>query len=183
MNWSKKRCRLDERNTDLRNERARIVQEAEKATRERARREFSEAARGQLAARQFTEAIKSLRSALEIDPTDAETQQLYQDAVDRQETERRRKIIDQIVAEISECIAAEEFARALALIQRAQERLPGRGSAVAVEIRCGNKQREQSAKKLVEKTSREFYSFIMTNPQQALAVVQQALKRCLGSLG
>ena len=96
-----KALQLDERSTDLRNERARIVQEAEKATRERARREFSDAARQQLSARQYTEAIKSLRSALEIDPTDAETQQLYQGAVERQEEQRRRKIIDQIVAEIS----------------------------------------------------------------------------------
>jgi len=175
-----KALQIDERNTDLRNERARIVQEAEKATRERARREFSEAARGQLAARQFTEAIKSLRSALEIDPTDAETQQLYQDAVDRQETERRRKIIDQIVAEISECIAAEEYARALALIQRAQERLPGEAVLLQLKSDAETKQREQSAKKLVEKTSLEFYSVYQTNPQQALAVVQQALEEMPG---
>ena len=175
-----KALQIDERNTDLRNERARIVQEAEKATRERARREFSDAARGQLAARQFTEAIKSLRSALEIDPTDAETQQLYQDAVDRQETERRRKIIDQIVAEISECIAAEEYARALALIQRAQERLPGEAVLLQLKSDAETKQREQAAKKLVEKTSLEFYSVYQTNPQQALAVVQQALEEMPG---
>ena len=175
-----KALQIDERNTDLRNERARIVQEAEKATRERARREFSDAARSQLAARQFTEAIKSLRSALEIDPTDAETQQLYQDAVDRQETERRRKIIDQIVAEISECIAAEEYARALALIQRAQERLPGEAVLLQLKSDAETKQREQSAKKLVEKTSLEFYSVYQTNPQQALAVVQQALEEMPG---
>ena len=48
-----KALQLDERNTDLRNERARILQEAERASRERARREFSDAARGQLAAQQY----------------------------------------------------------------------------------------------------------------------------------
>jgi serine/threonine-protein kinase len=175
-----KALQIDDHNTDLRNERARIVQEAERATRERARREFSDAARGQLAARQFTEAIKSLRSALEIDPTDAETQQLYQDAVERQEAERRRKIIDQIVAEISECIAAEEYARALALIQRAQERLPGEAVLLQLKSDAETGQREQAAKKLVEKTSLEFYSVYQTNPQQALAVVQQALEEMPG---
>jgi serine/threonine-protein kinase len=175
-----KALQIDERNTDLRNERARIVQEAERATRERARREFSDAARGYLAARQYTEAIKSLRSALEIDPTDAETQQLYQDAVDRQEADRRRKIIDQIVAEISECISAEEYVRALALIQRAQERLPGEAVLLQLKSDAEARQREQAAKELVEKTSLEFYSLYQTNPQQALAVVQQALEEMPG---
>ena len=175
-----KALQIDERNTDLRNERARIVQEAERAARERARREFSDAARGQLAARQYTEAIKSLRSALEIDPTDAETQQLYQDAVDRQEEQRRRKIIDQIVAEISECIAAEEYERALVLIQRAQERLPGEAVLLQLKSDAETRQREQAAKKLVEKTSLDFYSLYQTNPQQALAVVEQALEAMPG---
>ena len=171
-----KALQIDERNTDLRNERARIVQEAERTARERARREFSDAARGQLAARQYAEAIKSLRSALEIDPTDAETQQLYQDAVDRQEAERRRNIIDQIVAEISECIAAEEYERALVLIQRAQERIPGEAVLLQLKSDAETRQHEQAAKKLVEKTSLEFYHLYQTNPQQALAVVQQALE-------
>ena len=175
-----KALQIDERNTDLRNERARIVQEAERTARERARREFSDAARGHLAARQYTEAIKSLRSALEIDPTDAETQQLYQDAVDRQEEQRRRNIIDQIGAEISECIAAEEYERALVLIQRALERLPGEAVLLQLKSDAETRQHEQAAKKLVEKTSLDFYGLYQTNPQDALAVVQQALEAMPG---
>ena len=55
---------LDDRNTDLRNERARIVQEAERAAKERSRRQYSDAAKSLLAARQYTEAIQNLRAAL-----------------------------------------------------------------------------------------------------------------------
>jgi len=142
------------------------VQEAERATKDRARRQFSDAARDQLSARQYTEAIKSLRSALEIDPTDAETQQLYQQAVERQEEQRRRKIIDQIVAEISECIAASEFERALTLIQRAQERLPGEAVLLQLKADAEAKQREQTAKKLVEKTSLHVYNVFLTRPMR-----------------
>jgi serine/threonine-protein kinase len=178
-----KALQLDERNTDLRNERARIVQESERTTRERARREFSEAARGQLAARQYTEAIKSLRAALEIDPTDTETQQLYQDAVERQEEQRRRKIIDQIVAEISESISSEDYDRALALIQRAQERLPGETVLLQLKSDAEARQRGQAAKKLVEKTSLHVYNLLLTNPQEALAVVQQSLEQMPGEPG
>ena len=175
-----KALQLDERNTDLRNERARILQESERASRERTRREFSDAARGQLAARQYTEAIKNLRAALEIDPTDTETQQLYQDAVDRQEEQRRRKIIDQIVAEISECISSDELERALALIQRAQERLPGEAVLLQLKVDAETRQREQAAKKLVEKTSLQVYDLFPTNPQEALTAVRQALEQMPG---
>jgi serine/threonine-protein kinase len=178
-----KALQLDERNTDLRNERARIVQEAERATKDRARRQFSDAARDQLNARQYTEAIKNLRSALEIDPTDAETQQLYQQAVERQEEQRRRKIIDQIVTEISECITANEFERALTLIQRAQERLPGEAVLLQLKVDAEAKQREQTAKKLVEKTSLHVYNVFLTSPQEALTAVHQALAQMPGEPG
>jgi serine/threonine-protein kinase len=175
-----KALQLDERNTDLRNERARIIQEAERASKEHARREFSDAARAQLAARQFPEAIKNLRAALEVDPTDSETQQLYQAAVERQEEERRRSIIEQIVAEISECIAAETYERALALIQRAQERLPGEAALLQLKVDAEAKLRQQAVKKLVERTSLEVYNLFLTNPQEALTVVQQALEQMPG---
>lgn len=175
-----KALQLDERNTDLRNERARIVQEAERATRERARREYSEAARGQLAARQYTEAIKNLRAALEIDPTDGETQQLYQSALERQEEQRRRKIIEQIVAEISECITTQEYERALTLIQRAQERLPGEAVLLQLKAEAETKQRELAAKKLVDQTSLRVYDLLPTDPQQALTVVRKAVEQIPG---
>jgi serine/threonine-protein kinase len=166
---------LDERNTDLRNERARIVQDVEKANRERNLRQLSESARNQLSARQYTDAIQSLRSALEIDPTDAETQQLFQQAIDRQEEQRRRKIIDQIVAEISECIASEDPERALVLIQRAQERLPGEAVLLKLKADAEAKQQEKTVRILVEKTTREVYNILAADPQKALAIVQQAL--------
>jgi len=171
---------LDERNTDLRNERARIVQDTERVTRERNLRQFSEAAKEQLAARHYTEAIQTLRSALEIDPTDGETQQLFQQAIDRQEEQRRRRIIDQIVAEISECIACEELDRALVLIQRAQERLPGEPVLLQLKSDAAAKQQEKAARQLVEKTTRDVYNLLATSPTQALAIVHEALEQMPG---
>ena len=168
---------LDDRNTDLRNERARIVQDAERAAKERARRQYSDTARGLLAARQYTEAIQNLRAALEIDPTDAETQRLFQEAVDRQEEQRRRKIIEQIGTEISECIASGDFERALALIQRAQQRLPGEPVLLQLKAEAEAKQREQAAVKLVEKTTLDVYSLLAISPHQALTAVHQALEQ------
>jgi eukaryotic-like serine/threonine-protein kinase len=73
-----------------------------------------------------------------------ETQQLYQGAVERQEEQRRRKIIDQIVAEISESIADEDYERALALIQRALEKLPGEAVLMQLKVDAEAKQREKA---------------------------------------
>jgi eukaryotic-like serine/threonine-protein kinase len=171
---------LDERNTDLRNERARIVQEAELSNRERQRRGFLEAAQGQLGAEQYAEAIKNLRAALEIDPSDGEVQRLYQDAAERQEEAQRRAIIEQILSEISNCIAAEEFERALSLIQRAQEHMPGDATLLRLKNEAEAGQREKAAKKLVEKTMLDVSSLFVTKPQEALAVVQQALEQLPG---
>ena len=175
-----KALQLDERNTDLRNERARILQDSERASKDRARRQFSDLARDQLGARQYTDAIKNLRSALEIDPTDAETQQMYQAAVERQEEQRRRKIIDQIVADISECIAANELERALTLIRRAQERLPGEAVLLQLKLDAEAKQLEQIATKLVEQTSLHVYNVFLTSPQEALTAVHEALAQMPG---
>jgi serine/threonine-protein kinase len=171
---------IDDRNTDLRNERVRIVQEAERAAKERARQQLTEAARGHLVSRQFTEAIKNLGAALEIDPTDAQIQQLYHDAIERQEEQRRRKIIEQIVAEIMECISGEDFERALTLIQRAQERLPGETVLVQLKTEAETRQREQAAQKLIEATSRNVYNLFLTNPQEALTHVKRALEQMPG---
>jgi serine/threonine-protein kinase len=168
---------LDERNTDLRNERARIVQEAEKALKQRSLQPILENARSQVAARQFTEALQTLRSALEIDPTDPATQQLYQEAVDRQEEQRRRAIIDQIAGEISEHIASGELDRALELIQRAQQKLPGEAVLLQLKLDAENRKSQQEARKLVEKTSLIVYDLIPTDPQKALTAVHEALEQ------
>ncbi len=171
---------IDGRNTNLRNERARVIQDAQRAAKEQARRQYTQAGREQLGTRQYTDAIQSLRSALEIDPTDAEVQKMYEDAVARQEEQRRRKIIDQIVAEIQSSIFSEEFDRALSQIRSAQEKLPGEAVLLQLKSEAETKQREVFIRKLVEKTSLTVYSLFLSDPQEALSQVRQALEKVPG---
>jgi serine/threonine-protein kinase len=171
---------LDGNNPELLTERTRIVQEAEQAARDRARAQLTDAGRGQLVNRQYTEAIKSLRAALELDPTDVEIQQMYREASERQEEQRRRKIIEQIVTEISECILAEDFERAFGLIQRALERLPGEAALLQLKTDAETRQRELAAKKLIDQTSLQVYSLFLSNPQEALAQVKRAQEQLPG---
>jgi serine/threonine-protein kinase len=171
---------LDDQNVDLQNERSRIAQEADQVAKDRARTQLTDAGRGQLVNRQYTEAIKTLHAALEIDPSDADVQQMYREASERQEEQRRRKIIEQIVTEISECILAEDFDRAFGLIQRAQERLPGEAALLQLKTDAENRQQEVTAKKIVDQASLQVYSLFLSSPNEALAIVQNALAQLPG---
>lgn len=171
---------LDAANTDLRNEQARILQEQERLAKQESRRKLKEAGKESLGGRQFTEAIKVLRDALVLDPTDAETQEMYQLALTKQEEERRRKIIDQIVTEIQDQIFRGQLERALELIQRALDRLPGEGTLLRLKAETEKKHHEAVTQKLVEETSLEVQTLFFTSPQDALSVVQQALDKAPG---
>ena len=171
---------IDAGNTDLRNEQARILQEQERLVKEESQRRLKSAGRESLAARQFTEAIKTLREALELDPTDFDTQQMYQEAIAKQEEERRRKIIEQIVMEIEDQIFRGQLERALELINRSLERLPGEGVLLRLKAETQKRYEETSAQKLVEETSIRVQTLFFTAPQEALAVVQAALETMPG---
>ncbi len=171
---------LDAGNTDLRNEQARILQEQERLVKLESRRKLKETGRASLEGRHFTEAIKVLRELLELDPTDSETQEMYQLAVAKQEEERRRKIIDQIVTEIQDQVFRGQLERALELTQRALDRLPGEAVLVRLKAETEKKHHDAVAQKMVEETSLRVQTLFFTSPQEALTVVQQALERAPG---
>jgi len=66
------------------------------------------------------------------------------------------------------------------LIHRAQERLPGETVLLQLKAEAETRQQELAAKKLIEKTSLHVYSLLLTSPQEALVVVQQALAQLPG---
>ncbi|HEY0264260.1 MAG TPA: protein kinase [Granulicella sp.] len=171
---------LDERNTDLRNEKARLLQESERMAKAGQSRRLKDLGREKLASASFTEAIANLREALQIDPTDPEAQQMFQEATTRQEEERRRKVIEQIVSEIQEHLYRGETERGLELIQRALDRLPAEATLLRLKTETEKKLREESARKLVEETSLTVQNLFLSDPQQALDCVQKALDELPG---
>ena len=171
---------LDERNTDLRNEKVRILQESERAAKDEQRRRLLDAGREKLGQRAFTEAIQNLREALQIDPTDDEAQRMFREATTRQEEERRRKVIEQIVGEIQDCLYRGELARGLELINRALERLPAETVLLRLRAETEKTLREQAARKLIEETSLRVQELFLSDPQEALSCVQKALDEMPG---
>ena len=172
--------RLDERNTDLRNERAGILREIERQAKESTRRKLKESGRDHLAQRSYTAAIQDLRGALDIDPTDVEVQKIYQEATAKQEEERRRKVIEQIVAEIQDSLFRNDTERALQLINRALEKLPAEAALLRLKADTERKLQEEHARKLVQATSLRVQELFFSNPQEALSCVQQALTEIPG---
>ena len=171
---------LDDRNTDLRNERAQIFQESERAAKESQRRRLKDVGREKISGRAFTEAIQNLREALQIDPTDQEAQQLFQEATARQEEERRRKVIEQIVSEIQDYLFRGELERGLELTNRALERLPAEAVLLRFKSETEKKLKDQATTRLVEDTSVRVQELFFSDPQEALSVVQKALDEIPG---
>jgi serine/threonine protein kinase len=171
---------LDERNTDLRNERAGIVQEMERQAKDGTRRRLMDVGKASLSSRDFTGALKNLREALDIDPTDVEAQKMFQEATARQEEERRRKVIEQIVAEIQDNLFRGENERALQLINRALDRLPAEAQLLRLKGETEKKLHDEHARKVVETTSLKVQEIFFSNPQEALQIVQTALSEMPG---
>ncbi len=171
---------LDRNNTDLHNEQVRILQEQERAARDGNVRRLRETSRDHLVARQYPEALSTIQKALQLDPTDTETQGLYHEAVIRQEEDRRRGIIEQIVAEIQTQMAREQWEHALELIQRSLERLPGDAALLRMRAEAQAKIAATATQRLVEQTSLEVQNLLFSAPEQALTTVRAALERAPG---
>ena len=171
---------LDERNTDLRNDRAAILREIQRQAQESTRRKLKDSGREAMVGRDYTGAVKVLREALEIDPTDIEVQKALQEATTRQEEDRRRKVIEQIVGEIQESLFRNETERALQLINRALDKLPAEAALLRLKADTERRLQEENAQKLVQATSLRVQELISSNPQEALSCVQHALTEMPG---
>jgi eukaryotic-like serine/threonine-protein kinase len=168
---------LDGSSADMRNELTQVMQESERIAREGHRRRLVQTGREKFSGRQYMEAIENLREALQLDPSDKEVQQLYQNVLDRQEEDRRRKVIEQIVAEIQDCVVRQDLDRALELIQRALEKLPGEPALLRLKADTEKAHRESTAQTLFDQTAVETQSM---GPQEALHRVQAALDQLPG---
>jgi serine/threonine-protein kinase len=115
---------LDEKNTALRNARSILLQEIRRKQEGVKVADLLKSAREEYSTRKYTEAIARLYEAAEIDPTHSEVQQLLITATARQKEERRRELVDQIVAEIQDCLDQEDFDCAQDRANRALEALP-----------------------------------------------------------
>lgn len=171
---------LDEKNTDLRNAYTTVIREMERKAKEGKLQELLQSAREEYKSRRYTDAVSKLRAAVEIDPAHPEVQQLLHDAATRQEEERRRVLIEQMVGEIQDSIHREDYDRALSQLNRALEKLPTEASLLRLKAETEKKNREFQAQQIVIAATQRAQELFIDSPVEALAVVEKALEQVPG---
>jgi serine/threonine protein kinase len=171
---------LDEKSTDLRNAYSTVVREMERKAKEGKLQDLLTAARQEYSARKYTEAVTRLRSAAEIDPAHPEVQKLMHEATTRQEEERRRVLIEQMVGEIQESIYREDYDRALNHINRALEKLPTEAQLLRLKAETEKKKRDFQARQIVQVTLQQAQKNFNESPLDAIALIDRALEQVPG---
>lgn len=137
-------------------------------------------ARTELSSRRYTEAIEILREVGKIDPSQAEMESMLQAAVSGQEQERRRKLLEQIHAEIENCLNTEDFDRATDLVERAVQQLPSESSLLQLKSRVGVAAKNFRTRQLIATAVARAQELFLESPAEALIVVQKALTELPG---
>jgi eukaryotic-like serine/threonine-protein kinase len=172
--------KLDQDNTTIRAIHAELTRQAKLAAQQQQVRDLLDKARHEYTARRFTQAIEILREVGKIDPSTPELNSLLDEAVTGQEQERRRKLLEQIHAEIENCLSAEDFERANELVERAVEKLPTESSLLQLKSKVALQTREFRRRKLIDSTVSKTQEMLVSAPGEALLIVQRALQELPG---
>ena len=175
-----KALRVDRDDTKVRATYAEFVRQAKLAAQQDQIREMLGKARQEVSSRHFTAAIEILREVGKLDPSLPEMESLLHTAVSGQEQERRRKLIEQIQAEIENCLVAQDYDRATDLIDRAVEKLPTESSLLQLKTRVAVQTREYRVRQLVDTTAAKAQEAFLDSPGEALLIVQKALQQLPG---
>src|SRR5580698_47045 len=169
--------KLDEKSTDLRNAYSTVVREMERKAKEGKLQELLATARQEYSSRRYTDAVARLRAAAEIDPVHPEVQRLLHDATTRQEEDRRRALIDQMVSEIQESIHREDYDRALSQLNRALEKLPTEASLLRLKAETEKKKRDFQAQQVVQTALEKAQKLFHDSPVEAIGIIDHALEQ------
>ena len=180
LNVVEKAMRLDAADTRIRAVHAEFSRQAKMAAQQSQIRDLLGKARQEISSRHFTSAIEILRDVGKLDPSLPEMESLLQTAVGGQEQERRRKLLEQIQAEIENCLAAEDYGRATELVERAVERLPAESSLLQLKTRVALVTRKFREKQLIDSTAAKAQETFLNSPAEALLIVQKALQELQG---
>jgi len=180
QNLLEQALQLDEKNTNLRNAHSIILREIKRKQEGIKIEDLLKNAREEYSTRKYTEAIALLREAAEIDPTHSEVQQLLITATMRQKEERRRQLLEQIVAEIHDCLDGEDFDRAQDRVNRALETLPSETLLLRLKTEIEQKKQEFESQQIVRSAILRAQDLLLEQPVNALKIVNEALGQVPG---
>jgi tetratricopeptide (TPR) repeat protein len=103
-----------------------------------------------------------------------------QSTIRGQVQERRRKLVEQVHAEIEKFLADEQYDRAMKLVERAVEQLPTESSLLQLKTRVVLLTREHRKKQIVDTAAAKAQEISQQSPGEALLIVQKALQELPG---
>jgi serine/threonine protein kinase len=93
----------------------------------------------------------------------------------RQEEDRRRILIDQMVGEIQEAIDRQDYERALSQLDRALEKLPAEAALLHLKAETQKKKREWHACQIAQAAAQRAQGLFFEAPLEAIPVTDEAL--------
>lgn len=171
---------LDQQSTRLRSLYTEFAKQARIAAQQEQIRSLLGNARQEISSRHFTAAIEILGEVGKIDPSLPELENLLQTASAGQEQERRRKLLEQVQAQIENCLLSDDYDRATDLVNRAVEQLPTEASLLQLKTRVAGQARQFRVKQLVDSTAAQAQEIFARSPNEALELVQRALQEVPG---
>ena len=176
-NLLERALKLDENNTNLRNAHSIILREIKRKQEGIKIEDLLKSAREEYSARRYTDAIARLHEAAEIDPTHSEVQQLLITATARQKEERRRIVLDQVVAEVQGCLDGEDFDCAHDRVTRALERLPSDAQLLGLKVEIEHQKRAFESQKTVRAALLRAQELLVEQPVSSLSIIDAALEQ------
>ena len=180
VNVAEQALKLDGESTEIRALFMDISRQAKLAEKQGQIREMLGKANKELSVGHFTDAMRILRQAGQIDPSHAEIERLLQVAASGQEQEQRRKLIEQVHTEIQRCLTTQDPERAMGLVDSAIQRMPNEPTLLQLRARVAIESREIKNRKLIDSTVSKAQDLMLTSPVDALMVVQSALQELPG---
>jgi len=154
-----------------------LTKEAEEAERRAAVKSLLEAARGELSARHYQEAIEVLRRAEQVDPTNPELQLLLGDANSGMEQIKRRELVARLETEAFAAATFEQLQQCARMIQEAMASMPAESTLIRLNAQVDREIKEHENRRFADETVQACRDL---RPREALKVVQQARQRIPG---
>jgi serine/threonine-protein kinase len=154
-----------------------LTKEAEEAERRAAVKALLDAARGELSARHYKEAIDVLQRAEQVDPTNPELQLLLGDANSGMEQIKRRELVARLETEAFAAATFEQLQQCARSIQEAMASMPAESTLIRLNAQVDRQIKEHENRRFADETVQACRDL---RPREALKVVQQARQRIPG---
>jgi eukaryotic-like serine/threonine-protein kinase len=175
-----KAIKLDTNNSRLRAAYNALVRQAEEANQQAKVKALLDAAKDSLRQRNYLAVLNLVEQAEQIDASNLELEGLTSAANEGLFQEERRKVLDEIEAQLSAMVTYDDVRRVAGMVRASLERSPTDATLLRYQAQIDRRLRDYEAKQLIEETVKHCRATMDRAPMEALEVVMKALERLPG---